>query len=119
MIFLSRAVIGPGIFRGIEALLGRLGPAGLQPSYAVHAIYAVLVYTTGFVAWEIPRTRRQPQTVYASDWRREFAGLPPSEFPLAGTVVDDLGQVAGDAQFELGLAALASGLARPGATQER
>lgn len=113
MIFLSRAVIGPGIFRGVEALLGRLGQAGMAAAYGAHAIYAILIYTTGFVAWEIPRTRRQPQTTYASGWRREFAGLPPGEFPLAGSVLDELGQVAGDDQFELGLASLARGLTHP------
>jgi AcrR family transcriptional regulator len=111
VIFLSRAVIGPGIFRGVEALLGRLDPAGMPAAAGVSAVYAVLIYTTGFVAWEIPRTRRQPQATYAASWRREFAGLPPGDFPFAGGVLDELGQVAGDTQFELGLKALAGGLA--------
>lgn len=110
MIFLAQAVVGPGIFRGVEALLGRLDQAGMPPSQGVHAIYAVLTYTTGYVAWELPRTRRQPQSAYAASWRREFANLQPAEFPLAGRVLDDLGQVAGDEQFELGLGALAAGL---------
>ena len=56
MIFLSQAVIGPGIFRGIERLLGRLRQGGMAPAVGVRAIYAVLTYTTGFVAWELPRT---------------------------------------------------------------
>jgi len=112
VIFLSQAVVGPGIFRGVEALLRRLGEAGLPAAAGVHAIYAVLTYTTGYVAWEIPRTRRQPQAAYASSWRREFANLPPTEFPMAGGVLDELGQVAGEKQFELGLLALAAGLAR-------
>jgi TetR/AcrR family tetracycline transcriptional repressor len=111
MIFLAQAVVGPGIFGGVERLLGRLGRAGMASSAGVHAIYAVLTYVTGFVAWEIPRTHRQPQTAYAASWRREFASLPPSDFPLAGRVLDDLGQVAGEGQFELGLTALAVGLA--------
>jgi TetR/AcrR family tetracycline transcriptional repressor len=111
VIFLAQAVVGPGIFRGVEALLGRLGQAGMPPSAGVHAIYAVLTYTTGFVAWEIPRTRRQPQAAYAASWRREFASLTPAEFPLAGGVLDELGQVASEEQFELGLTALAAGLA--------
>ena len=110
VIFLAQAVVGPGIFRGVEALLGRLGQGGMAPPVAVHAIYAVLTYTTGFVAWEIPRTRRQPPAAYAASWRREFAKLPPDDFRLAGEVLDELGQVAGDEQFELGLTALASGL---------
>ena len=111
VIFLAQAVVGPGIFSGVEALLARLGQAGMPPSAGVHAIYAVLTYTTGFVAWEIPRTRRQPQAAYAASWRREFASLPPAEFPLAGGVLDELGQVASEEQFELGLTALAAGLA--------
>jgi AcrR family transcriptional regulator len=109
-IFLSQAVIGPGIFRGIEALLGALGRAGIRPAAAVHAIYAVVIYATGFAAWEVPRTRRQPQAQYAADWRREFASLSPEDFPLTGRVLDDLSRVAGGEQFELGLAALAYGL---------
>jgi AcrR family transcriptional regulator len=111
VIFLSRTVIGPAIFRGVEALLGALGRAGMPAATGVHAIYAVLIYTTGFVAWEIPRTREQPQEAYATMWRQEFAGLAPADFPLAGRVLDELGQVAGEGQFERGLAALAAGLA--------
>jgi len=110
MIFLARTVIGPGIFRGIEALLGRLTAAGMPAGAGVHAVYAVLIYTTGFVAWEIPRTHHQPQAAYAAQWRQRLAGLPPSEFPLAGGVLDELGHVAGEHQFELGLAALTGGL---------
>jgi len=117
IIFLSQAVIGPGIFRGIEALLGALGRAGVRPASGVHAIYAVLTYTTGFVAWELPRTRRQPPADYAAAWRREFASLPPQEFPITGAVLDDLPRVAGDEQFEFGLAALATGLASDVHTQ--
>jgi TetR/AcrR family tetracycline transcriptional repressor len=113
VIFLTQTVVGPGIFRGVEALLARLGEAGMTPSVGVHAIYAVLTYTTGFVAWEIPRTRRQPQAAYAASWRRAFAALQPADFPRAGGVLEQLGHVAGDEQFELGLTALVVGLSTP------
>jgi AcrR family transcriptional regulator len=112
VIFLAQAVVGPAIFRGVEALLGRLGQAGMASGAGVHAIYSVLIYTTGFVAWEIPRVHRQPQAAYAASWRREFSNLSPADFPLAAKVLEELGQVAGEEQFELGLAALATGLAR-------
>lgn len=77
---------------------------------SVTPVYAVLIHTTGFVAWEIPRTRRQAQAVYAASWRREFASLPPDELPLVGGVLDELPLVASDEQFEIGLAALTTGL---------
>lgn len=116
LVFLAQPVVGPAIFRGVEALLSRLNGAGMASAEAARAIYAILIYTTGFVAWEIPRTVRQPQASYARSWRREFAGLPEGEFPLAGAVLDELGRVASEEQFELGLTSLASGLVvRPGA----
>jgi TetR/AcrR family tetracycline transcriptional repressor len=110
LIFLSRAVIGQGIFQGIEALLGALTAAGMAPVQGVHAIYAVVIFATGHVAWELPRTRKQPESAYAAAWRREFAGLAPEAFPYTQGVLDELPRVAGDAQFELGLVALVRGL---------
>ncbi|WP_113718224.1 TetR/AcrR family transcriptional regulator [Arthrobacter dokdonensis] len=110
MIFLSRAVIGPGILHGLEAVLGPLARAGIAPAYGVHAVYAVLTYTTGFVAWEMPRTRRQPQAAYAANWRREVASIPPGALPLVSGALEQLAEVAGEEQFELGLTALAAGL---------
>jgi len=109
-IFLSHAVIGPGIFRGIEGLLTALGRGGLPPQPAIHAIYAVLIYTTGFVAWELPRVHQQGQSEYAASWRREFAALPPEHFPLTATILGELVELASLSQFELGLAALVAGL---------
>ncbi|GAP59756.1 MULTISPECIES: TetR/AcrR family transcriptional regulator [Arthrobacter] len=111
MIFLSRAVIGPGFLHGLEALLGPLARAGMPPAQGVHAVYAVLTYATGFVAWEIPRTHRQQQATYAASWRREVAKLPPAEVPFLAGILDELPEVAGKKQFELGLAALTAGLA--------
>lgn len=111
VIFLARTVIGPGIFRGVEALLGALGRASMPTGAAAHAIYAVVTYTTGFAAWEAPRTRRQPESAYAAAWRRGYASLDPAAYPLAGGALPDLARVAGEEQFELGLTALAAGLA--------
>lgn len=110
MIFLSRAVVGPGILIGVETLLARLHEAGMPPSSGVHAIYAVLIYATGFAAWEVPRTTRQRQEQYAASFRREFASLPPGGLPHVGSVIDELGRIAGEEQFELGLNALVAGL---------
>ncbi len=110
MLFLSQAIIGPGIFQGIEALLGALGDAGMPATFSLHAIYAVVIYTAGFVAWELPRIRRQPESAYAATWRREFASLRQEDFPFTASVLDELPHLAGEQQFEIGLAALADGL---------
>lgn len=111
-IFLDQAVVGPGIFYGLEALLAGLNGLDVPPDYAVHAIYAVVTYTIGFAAWETPRTRMQPQEAYAATWRQAFAALPQEDFPLSATVLNELATVAGEEQFEVGLRALVSGLIR-------
>lgn len=110
MIFISRTVIGPGIFRGVEMLLAALGRVGMAPAAGAHAIYAILIYTTGFVAWESPRTRRQPESDYALAWRQQFASVDAANYPLTGSALSELARVASPEQFELGLAALAAGL---------
>jgi AcrR family transcriptional regulator len=112
VIFLNQPVVGPGIFYGLEALLTGLNALGHVPKDAVRAIYAVVIYTIGFAAWESPRTRLQSQTAYAATWRQVFAALPPEDFPWSATILDDLGAVAGEEQFGLGLRALVSGLVR-------
>ena len=110
VILLTRPVVGPGIFRGVEYLLTALDRAGHPAKEGVHAVYAVLTYTVGFLAWEIPRTRKQSQEAYAGRWRQVFAMLSPGDFPFAAALVAELGTVAGEDQFQLGLNALVSGL---------
>jgi TetR/AcrR family tetracycline transcriptional repressor len=111
VVFLSRPVIGPGILRGVEALLGPLAGTGMPPARGVHAIYAVLTYVTGFVGWEIPRTHQQSKAAYAASWQRQVAGLPRDALPVLTGVIDELPEVAGERQFEFGLTALVAGLA--------
>jgi AcrR family transcriptional regulator len=110
VILLRQAVVGPGILRGAEHLLRALTSAGCAPETGVHALYAILVYSLGSLAWELPRTREQPQRAYAAKWRQVVAGLPEDEFPVVGSVIDELGRVAGAEQFEFGLGALVHGL---------
>jgi AcrR family transcriptional regulator len=109
-IFLTRSVIDPAIINGIERLLGALARAGVQPALGVQSIYAVLVYTVGFVAWELPRTHRQPLQAYTDAWRHALASHVPAEIPLTASIADELPRVADQGQFELGLTALANGL---------
>jgi AcrR family transcriptional regulator len=105
-----QAVIGQGIFRGLENLLGPLQRAGLVVERGVRAVYAVLIYTLGFVLWETPRVHEQSASAYAVQWRAEFARLPEDQFPHVAVALPHLGTLASEAQFEFGLQALVSGL---------
>ena len=109
-IILSRPVVGPGILNGVEALLRALARCGVAPAAAVRAVYAVLVYTTGFVAWEIPRTGPQAEEAYARSWRRQLADSGSDEYPLTTAAAEDLVGVADEQQFHFGLTRLAHGL---------
>jgi TetR/AcrR family tetracycline transcriptional repressor len=109
-IFLSRPIIAAGIVTGVEALLGALARRGVSPDLGVRAVYVVLVHTTGFVAWELPRTHRQARETYAEAWRQLLASHRPDEFPLTASAADNLIGVAGEEQFEFGLVRLAHGL---------
>ena len=111
-----RAVVGTGIFRGVETLLGPLRRKGFDAEGAARAIYAVLIYTLGFVMWETPRVREQPASAYAAQWREGFARLPEGQFPHVAAALPYLGTLASEEQFELGLQALVVGLGRADAT---
>jgi TetR/AcrR family tetracycline transcriptional repressor len=102
-----RAVVGPGIFRGVEGLLRQLQAAGLSEAVALRAIYTVLIYTLGFTIWEAARSDAD---VYAAQWREGFARLTPGQFPRVETVLPELGTLASEAQYEFGLQALVRGV---------
>ena len=76
---------------------------------AVQIYYALLTYTLGFLAWEIPRVHRQPEAAYAQQWRDALAALPATEYPTLHDLETELPQVAGERQFEAGLEALLHG----------
>ena len=105
-----RAVIGAGIFRGAEVLLSPLGREGFDVADAARAVYAVLIYTLGFVMWETPRVHDQPASAYAAQWREGFARLPEGAFPHVAAALGTLMAVASEEQFETGLQALVIGL---------
>ena len=105
-----RAVVGTGILRGVELLLKALEAARFEADGAPSAVYAVLIYTLGFVIWEGPRVREQPESAYAEQWRGSLGGLAAEQFPLAAAALPHLVTVASEEQFELGLRALVAGL---------
>lgn len=107
-VFAHRAVIGPGIFLGMEGLLGQLQAAGFPGAAALRAIYAVLIYTLGFTIWEVARVGDGSEA-YAASWREGVARLTPGALPHVEAVVAELGTLASDAQYDFGLQALVRG----------
>jgi AcrR family transcriptional regulator len=105
----ARGLTTPSVFTHLEAGLGVLRAADVDPHAAVEIYYALLTYTLGFVAWEVPRAHRQPEAAYAQQWQDALASLPVTEYPTLHNLVEELQQVAGNTQFEVGLNALLDG----------
>jgi AcrR family transcriptional regulator len=105
----TRGLTTPSVFRHLEAGLGLLRSAGFDRRRAVEIYYALLTYTLGFLAWEIPRVHRQPRGAYTKQWSDAVAALPATEYPTLHELAKDLPHVATDSQFEAGLNALLHG----------
>lgn len=109
----TRGLTTPSVFRNLEAGLGLLRSAGFDRRTAVRIYYALLTYTLGFLAWEIPRTHRQPRGSYVRQWQSALAGLPATEYPTLHELADELPDAAAEDQFEAGLNALLRGFNAP------
>ena len=105
----ARGLTTPLVFHHLEACLGVLRRADVDPQTAVEIYYALLTYTLGFVAWEIPRVHRQPEAAYARQWQEALALLPTTEYPTLHDLAEELQQAAGNTQFDAGLNALLDG----------
>jgi TetR/AcrR family transcriptional regulator, tetracycline repressor protein len=104
----TRGLTTPSVFRNLEAGIGLLRSAGLDRRTAVQIYYALLTYTLGFLAWEIPRMHRGPAT-YRQEWQDALAALPVTEYPTLHELAEELPHAAGERQFEAGLEALLRG----------
>jgi TetR/AcrR family tetracycline transcriptional repressor len=105
----ARGLATPSVFRDLEAGLGLLRSAGFDRRTAVRIYYALLTYTLGFLAWEIPRVHRQPVAAYGEQWQRALAELAATEYPILRELAEELPDAASEAQFEAGLNALLCG----------
>lgn len=105
----ARGLATPSVFRHLEAGLGLLRAAGFDRQTAVQIYYALLTYTLGFLAWEIPRTHRQPQAAYGRQWRDALTALPTTQYPTLHELAEELSDAAGEDQFEAGLDTLLRG----------
>jgi AcrR family transcriptional regulator len=104
---LRRPIMTPGALRGTEAGLQALVEAGLGLTEASRAFRTLFIYTFGFAAFATEGSREERR----AQVRAAFAVLPPEDYPLLTSSVDDLADVlGGDEQFEFGLARLLDGI---------
>jgi AcrR family transcriptional regulator len=105
----ARGLTTPSVFRNVEAGLGLLRSTGFDRRTAVQIYYALLTYTLGFLAWEIPRAHRQPPTAYPQQWQSALAALAATEYPTLHELAEELPEAVNDSQFDAGLSALLRG----------
>ncbi len=96
---------------GIDAGLGLLLTAGLDPESAAKGYQAVLFYTLGFAAIEAPFTAAPDGGVRdQADTHAVLAGLPAEEYPHIAATIAHLYGPDLTAQFDHGLRLLLAGL---------
>jgi hypothetical protein len=84
-----------------------LRDAGLPPAEAARAFRVLFTYTFGFVAFSPSATADQARR----DLRGALASLPPDEYPVLASMVDEaVDAAAGDEQFDWGLELLLDGI---------
>lgn len=105
----TRGLTTPSVFRHVEAGIGLVRSAGVDGRTAVQIYYALLTYTLGFLAWEIPRVHRAPACGYRQEWQDALAVLPVTEYPTLHELAEELPHAADESQFEAGLNALLRG----------
>jgi hypothetical protein len=99
----------PAVFDILESLFEKANDQGIAVDDAARTFYAALSYTIGFVIWEVPRTRLQTDSQYASQWTDLVSGLDPTRYALVGEAQVTLSTVASTEQFQWGLTRLVYG----------
>ena len=106
----SRAPRSAAWFRVMEQALRLLRAGGFEGEDAVAAFTALLLYTLGFVMWELPGTG----TADRSDWERRrlarLLNLLPDELPTVVELAPHLQRRATPEQFAWGLDRLIAGM---------
>jgi TetR/AcrR family tetracycline transcriptional repressor len=94
-----------------EATLQLLVAGGLRGRRAVEALRALLAYTLGFAAVEVPRATDPARRERVTRARERIASLPAAEYPATKALARRLAQHPTERDFEAGLAWLLGGLA--------
>jgi AcrR family transcriptional regulator len=106
----------PASLRPVERLVGVLVKAGFTPAGALGIYRATVSYARGYALAEA--TGFTVDAARAAG-RRRLAALPRAEFPILGGRAKELAPLGPDAAFELGITAMLTGLADPGAPRRR
>lgn len=109
-LFLARPG-GPSAMRLGEATLRELARGGITGADAVEAMRALLVYTLGFAAMEVPRLLDPEREARLARARRVIDDAPAGELDATRRVADDIARHPDDASFERGLRWLLAGIA--------
>lgn len=103
---------GTNALRLGEAVLRLLGRGGIRGQRAVEALRALLVYTLGFAAVEVPRVADPAGQDRLAQAAARIQDLPDADFPETRAVATQLARHPGDRDFEIGLAWLLAGIAQ-------
>lgn len=99
----SKNVATPVVLDLLERNLAELTAAGFDGEEAARLYYALLTYTLGFVAWELPRTHAVDAAEYARRWRSAIATTSPTTHPNLHRLQNSLATAASADQYDDGI----------------
>lgn len=111
-IFATKNVATAAVLDLLETNLAELTDAGIADHEAVELYYAMLTYTLGFIAWEIPRTQTLSPEQYEHRWRAAIATTSTTTHPTLHRMADTLVSVASPSQYDNGLRRLTKSVDR-------
>lgn len=104
----ARSMSTPTQLRPVEAMLGAMLAAGLEPTDAMRAVNVIGQFVIGTTAIHASHLTR-------SEYHEDRIEFEPEEFPNLVTALSGSGEIDWDADFEAGLDALVRGLVPDGA----
>ena len=107
-VFTTKNVATGAVLDLLETNLTDLTDAGIPDDEAVRLYYAMLTYTLGFVAWEIPRTHALPPDEYTRRWQVAIDTTSAATHPTLHRLAQSLASVASPSQYDDGLRRLTS-----------
>ena len=104
---LRQTMTRPRQFRVTEQVVRALVDAGLPRDEAARAFRLIFTYVFGYVAFSPEATADTAR----AEVRASLAALPPDEYPLLSSMVDEaVAAAAGDEQFDFGLELILDGV---------